>query len=259
MNGMNGTGMNPADIMALTQGNSKSEPWWPLIWFALIANGGMGFGGTRDTATADALGRISQDTSAAAVAAANQTSTLLQAGASNNAMTAEAMNRIAADQAACCCNTQLGIANQTTALQLGLAGVNADVASKFAALQLQACNDTRDLQAQIAQCCCDNRIEALRTQNEIDKTACATQVAIQMQTMTLTQESTRNTQAIIDKLNQQNIDLLNDRIDEKDQVIAEQRLALSQSNQNNVLVATIQAQTNAILAAIQATCGGSSS
>ena len=58
-----------------------------------------------------------------------------------------------------------------------------------------------DLQSQLAQCCCDNRLATVQTQNIVQAEGAATRLAIQNQT-----------QEILDKLCQQEIDAKNDKI-----------------------------------------------
>ena len=54
-----------------------------------------------------------------------------------------------------------------------------------------------DIRAQLAQCCCDNRLATVQTQNIVQAEGAATRLAIQNQT-----------QEILDKLCQQEIDAL---------------------------------------------------
>jgi hypothetical protein len=54
-----------------------------------------------------------------------------------------------------------------------------------------------DIRSQLAQCCCDNRLATVQTQNIVQAEAAATRIAIEQQT-----------QAILDKLCQQEIDNL---------------------------------------------------
>ena len=58
-----------------------------------------------------------------------------------------------------------------------------------------------NLQSQLSQCCCDNRLATVQTQNIVQAEGAATRLAIQNQT-----------QQILDKLCQQEIDAKNDKI-----------------------------------------------
>ena len=97
-----------------------------------------------------------------------------------------------------------GFGDIQTALCGGFAGVNASIANantaslerSFAA-QTAVAQDFNALQAQLAQCCCDNRMATVQTQNIVQSEGAATRLAIQNQT-----------QQILDKLCQQEIDAL---------------------------------------------------
>lgn len=97
-----------------------------------------------------------------------------------------------------------GFGDIQTALCGGFAGVNAAIANantaslerSFAA-QTAVATDFNALQAQLAQCCCDNRMATVQTQNIVQAEGAATRLAIQNQT-----------QQILDKMCQQEIDAL---------------------------------------------------
>ena len=97
-----------------------------------------------------------------------------------------------------------GFGDIQTALCGGFAGVNASIANantaslerSFAA-QTAVATDFNALQAQLAQCCCDNRMATVQTQNIVQAEGAATRLAIQNQT-----------QQILDKMCQQEIDAL---------------------------------------------------
>ena len=92
------------------------------------------------------------------------------------------------------------------------------------------------LQSQFAQCCCDNRLATTQTQNVVQSEGAATRLAIQEQT-----------QAILDKMCQQEIDNL------KAQNIALQNqvnmlnLSASQTAQTAALIADNTAQTQYLI------------
>jgi len=92
------------------------------------------------------------------------------------------------------------------------------------------------LQSQLAQCCCDNRLATCQTQNLVQSEGAATRLAIQQQT-----------QAILDKMCQQEIDALKDRNLELQNQVNMQNLAASQVAQTAALVADNTAQTQYIV------------
>ena len=147
-----------------------------------------------------------------------------------------------------------GFGDVQTALCGGFAGVNASIvgaangitaqmyANEIADLERSFAAQTAStqgmtaLQAQLAQCCCDNRLATCQTQNLVQSDGAATRLAIQEQT-----------QAILDKMCQQEIDAL------KAQNLALQNqlnianLAASQTAQTAALIADNTAQTQYIV------------
>jgi hypothetical protein len=87
------------------------------------------------------------------------------------------------------------------------------------------------LQGQLSQCCCDNRLATVQTQNIVQNEGANTRLAIQAQT-----------QAILDKMCQ-------DDIDRKNEKILELQNSLNMAN----LTASQVAQTATILAALTTT------
>ena len=170
-------------------------------------------------------------------------------------------------------NAQLG--NQLTAVQSdlgdiqtqlcnGFAGVNATVNSGFAnaetaansrqmANMQQAFNSQTaitgaitNLAAQQADCCCENRLATCQTQNIIQNEANATRFADANNTRDLLTNQTANTQAILDKLCQLELDAKNDKINTLERELTMANLAASQTAQTARLLADNAAQTNAL-------------
>lgn len=84
-----------------------------------------------------------------------------------------------------------GFGDIQTALCGGFAGVNASIANA----QMNDMQNMNALQAQLAQCCCDNRLATCQTQNIVQTEGASTRLSIQNQT-----------QAILDKLCQLELD-----------------------------------------------------
>ena len=142
-----------------------------------------------------------------------------------------------------------GFGDVQTALCGGFAGVNSNVMNGFAqaeiganARQMADMNRSFDAQvatmqgfngltSQLSQCCCDNRLATCQTQNIVQNEGAATRLAIQQQT-----------QAILDKMCQ-------DDINRKDEKILELQNSLNMANLN----ASQTAQTATILAALTTT------
>ena len=100
------------------------------------------------------------------------------------------------------------------------------------------------VQAQLAQCCCDNRLAAAENKFVLATEACATRTASAEQTRDIIDAQTRGTQAILDKLCALELDGV------KGQLAAAQRENLSL--QNAVNMATMQASQTAQTAQILA-------
>ena len=136
-----------------------------------------------------------------------------------------------------------GFGDLQTALCGGFAGVTAAVNNGFA--QNEIANNARQmadmqqnfaLQSQLSQCCCDNRMATVQTQNIVQSEAAATRLAIQQQT-----------QEILDKMCQQEIDNLKAQNLALQNQVNMQNLAASQTAQTAALIADNTMQTQYIV------------
>ncbi len=93
-----------------------------------------------------------------------------------------------------------------------------------------------NIQSQLAQCCCDNRLATCQTQNLVSSDGALTRQAIQSQT-----------QAILDKMCQQEIDAYKRENDNLRSMVNMQALAASQTAQTAQLIADNTAQTQYIV------------
>ena len=136
-----------------------------------------------------------------------------------------------------------GFGDVQTALCGGFAGVNASINNGFAqaeiaenSRQMANMNQMYGLSSQLSQCCCDNRLATAQTQNIVASESAATRLAIQEQT-----------QAILDKMCQQEIDALKAQNLELQNRVNMQALAASQVQQTAALIADNTAQTQYIV------------
>ena len=147
-----------------------------------------------------------------------------------------------------------GLGDIQTALCGGFAGVTASVvgaqnalasqmySNQLAGLERSFASQTATtsglsgLSSQLAQCCCDNRLATCQTQNIVATEGAATRLAIQEQT-----------QAILDKMCQQEIDNLKTQNVALQNQVNMQALAASQAAQTAALVADNTAQTQYIV------------
>ena len=136
-------------------------------------------------------------------------------------------------------NVVSGFGDVQTALCGGFAGVNAAVnGAQNAIAQQMYTNQIADLersyaaqtaqmqgmnalQGQLAQCCCDNRLATCQTQNIVQNEGNATRFADANNTRDIVQNQTANTQAILDKLCQLELDGVKAQVEAKNDRIAE--------------------------------------
>lgn len=147
-----------------------------------------------------------------------------------------------------------GFGDVQTALCGGFAGVNATINGAQNALASQLYNNEiaslersfaaqtantsaiTGVSSQLSQCCCDNRLATVQTQNIVQSEGAATRLAIQNQT-----------QQILDKMCQQEIDALKAQNIALQNQVNMQALAASQATQTAALIADNTAQTQYIV------------
>ena len=229
MNYENG-GLSPSDV-ALIQGRNNDGfggfggdgAWW-IILFLIFAMGGWnnngfggGFGGGVDNMypwLSNGQKEIMQNT--------NQGFNTLQLG--------NQLNDISS-----------GVQNISTQLCNGFAGVNQTVSSGFANAESSAnarqmanmnqnfANQTAMLQgfnqlgSQFADCCCENRLANCQTQNIIQNEGNATRFADANNTRDIIESQNRNSQAILDKLCQLELDGVKAQLEAKNDLIGQLR------------------------------------
>ena len=139
-------------------------------------------------------------------------------------------------------------------IQNGITGISTQLCNSFANVETAAnarqvadmqqsfANQTamnqgfNNLQSQFANCCCENRLATCQTQNIVQNEGAATRAAIQEQT-----------QAILDKMCQQEIDALKTANNNLQTQVLMRDLAASQNAQTAALVADNTAQTQYIV------------
>ena len=132
-----------------------------------------------------------------------------------------------------------GINGISTQLCNGFAGVeqgaNARQMSNMqTAFGLQTAMNTgfNGIQSQLANCCCENRLATCQTQNTIQNEGNQTRFADANNTRDLLANQTANTQAILDKLCQLELDGKNDKIADLERQLTMANLQASQTAQN---------------------------
>ena len=106
-----------------------------------------------------------------------------------------------------------GFGDVQAALCSGFAGVNAGIANAAAQAEISAnarqmadMQQNFALQSQLAQCCCDNRAATADLKYTVATENCADRTAAMQNTRDIIESQTRNTQAILDKLCQLELD-----------------------------------------------------
>ena len=142
-----------------------------------------------------------------------------------------------------------GFGDMQTALCGGFAGVNASINNGFAqseisenSRQMANMNQMFGLSQQLSQCCCDNRLATVQTQNIVQSEGAETRLAIQNQT-----------QQILDKMCAQEIENLRQANISLQNQVNMLNLAASQTAQTATLIADNTAQTQYLVNALSPT------
>ena len=130
--------------------------------------------------------------------------------------------------------TQIGgIQNCITA---GFGDIQNSLCNGFNQTSVGILNAVNGIENQLSSCCCENRLATVQTQNTVATEGAATRLAIQQQT-----------QAILDKMCQQEIDNLKSQNLALQNQVNMQALAASQATQTAALIADNTAQTQYIV------------
>ena len=216
--------MTPADIAACTGGGNGGfgdfgGGWWIILLFILLGGWGGGFGGAGGDNIYPWMNQSNQINDGFRDQMLNTTINGIQSGVIS------------------------GFGDVQNSLCAGFAGVNAAIANantaslerSFAA-QTAVAQDFNAIQNQLSTCCCENRLATVQTQNLVAAESAATRLAIQEQT-----------NAILDKLCQQEIDSLKSQNVALQNQVNMLNLAASQTAQTAALVADNTAQTQYLI------------
>jgi hypothetical protein len=155
-------------------------------------------------------------------------------------------------------NALTGIQSSITSgfgdVQLGFAGVNQNICQTGNAInntitqgQITALQTANSLSSQLANCCCENRLATAQTQALVQSENCADRAALSDGFRDIIANQTANTQAILDKLCQQEIDNLKTANSNLQTQVLMRDLAASQNAQTAALTADNAAQTQYIV------------
>ena len=147
-----------------------------------------------------------------------------------------------------------GFGDVATSLCGGFAGVNASINGAQNAITQQMYQNTiADLersfgvQTQLQNCCCENRAATADLKYTVATEACADRAAISSALRDVIDATQKQTQVILDKMCQQEIDALKERNLELQNRVNMQNLAASQVAQTAQLIADNTAQTQYIV------------
>ncbi len=130
----------------------------------------------------------------------------------------------------CCGDMQMSLANGFAGVEQGAnARQMANMQTAFAA-QTAMAQGFNQLGSQFADCCCENRLANCQTQNIIQNEGNATRFADANNTRDIITNQTSNTQAILDKLCQLELDGVKAQVEAKNDRIAELQTQLNMAN-----------------------------
>lgn len=136
------------------------------------------------------------------------------------------------------------------AVMSGISGINAAVANGFAGAEISRCNaqanilqTLNDMAMAFQNCCCENRAQAADLKYTIATEACADRQAVTDALRDVTATMTAQTQTILDKMCQQEIDALKTQNANLQTQINLANLTQSQTDQTARILADNAAQT----------------
>lgn len=100
--------------------------------------------------------------------------------------------------------------------------------------------DTNAISRQLADCCCENRQSIAQVRYDMATDACAIKTAINDMGQQIMQNDNANFRALSDRLTQQEIDRLKAQLADKDLLINQLNLGISQRNQTENIVSQLK-------------------
>ena len=201
--------------------------WWVILLFIiLLGNGGWNNGFAGNNGGANGLYPWMNQ--------ANLTTDGFQNQMINDNVTSirDGINGLSTQLCNCCGDVQMSLANGFAGVEQGAnARQIANMQQAFAG-QTAITGAISDVSSQLAQCCCDNRLATCQTQNVIATESANTRFADANNTRDILQNQTANTQAILDKLCQLELDGKNTKIADLERQLTMANLQASQTAQN---------------------------
>ena len=211
-------------------GNFGGDGWW-IILLLLAFNGGWGgfggFGGMGGFAADGAM--LYPWMNQAEITTDGFRDQMLN---TNVTSIRDAVGNLSTQLCNCCGDMQMALANGFAGVEQGAnARQMADMNQNFA-LQTAMLQGFNGVQAQQAECCCENRLGIANLGSDIAREACATRTNDTQNTQAILNTINGGIQSIKDQLCQDKIDAKNDEIANLRQQVAMKDLAASQTAQN---------------------------
>jgi hypothetical protein len=233
-------------------GGFDSDIWVILIiMFALFGNGFGGWGGNGGSLGGAMYPWMNlQDTTQAGfnqAATASQLSGIqssITSGFGDTALGIAGINQNICQSGNATVAAVTGAQNAITQQMYG--NQIADLERSFAA-QTAATQNANALQSQLANCCCENRLATANLSADLAREACADRAAVADGIRDILAATAAQTQTIIDKMCQQEIDALKSQNSALQSQILMKDLAASQAAQTAALIADNAGQTQYIV------------
>lgn len=242
--------MSAADLAAVV-GNSNGNGgfdgfgggsgWWIILLFlVLFGNGGWGNNGGLSGGGAGGLYPWMNQ--------AEITSDGFRDQMLNNNITSirDGIGNLSTQLCNCCCDMRDTVSQGFYSAEIAAANRQMANMNQAFAAQTAMSQGFNSLQAQFADCCCENRLANCQTQNIIQNEASATRFADANNTRDIIQSQSNGTQAILDKLCQLELDAKQDTINQLRQELLYAKGQASQDVQTAVLRAGQEAEVDAL-------------
>lgn len=158
------------------------------------------------------------------------------------------------DQLAQMNNLGMAVSNGFHGVDNAICNLGYTTQQGFNTTQVAMLQGQNALQAQLAQCCCDNRVGQMQIANQMQADTCAITNQANNNTRDIIESNNAGFRAILDKMCQQELAAKDATIAAQNQKIFGLELSASQANQNNVIMANQQAQTAELIRRLGADC-----
>lgn len=217
--------MSPADFAAMTNGNGWGNDggWWLILLFLFAFNGWGGYGGYGNGGAGADLQR-----------GFDQSATMGAIGTLQNTVTTGFSSAEVAG-----CNRAMD------AMQTAYTNQIADLQRSFDA-QSAITSHLTGIEGALQNCCCENRAGIADLKYTVATEACADRAAVTDALRDVIANNTANTQAILDKMCQQEIEALKERNQDLRTQLNMANLSASQTAQTARILSDNMAQTQAL-------------